>query len=293
MKIVTLIKKQKIFFLCLILFFFILPIVSAWSQKSDQVRVVTPSHVVLGDPFLVKIFNLPAGGFYIKWLGKKGSFSNSYGRDTTIILGSDIKRDTPGTKILTIYNNDFHITKKIVLKKRKITITKIQISHKYMNLSKLDLQRYEKERSILKKIFSHISPKKIYASDFASPVSPLKITSPYGRTRIINDIKRSIHTGIDIRAKKGTKIRAINFGKVLYTGDFMFSGKSIFIDHGQGIISMYFHLDNIWVTQGDFVKKGQVIGVSGSTGRVSGPHLHLGVAILGKMVNPEKLIKSL
>ncbi len=294
MKRAALTTQKQIFFVLVIFFYLLTSKAYAIYQNNHQTKVIAPSHVILGDPFLIKILNLDKKtGFTIEWLGKKIDFLENSSNNVQLILGSDVRRNLPGLKILSIYGKNFYIEKKIILKKRKLSITKIQVAKKYMNLSKLTLKRYLKEKKLLKKILSTFTPQKLYEPHFIPPINPFKITSPYGRCRIINGIKKSIHTGIDIKARPNTKVRAINSGKVLYCGDFLFSGKSIFIDHGQGIISMYFHLNKIIVKQGQMIKKGQIIGLSGSTGRVSGPHLHLGISIFGKMVDPEKLINNI
>jgi murein DD-endopeptidase MepM/ murein hydrolase activator NlpD len=90
----------------------------------------------------------------------------------------------------------------------------------------------------------------------------------------------------------GTPIRATDGGRVLLTGDFLFEGRAVFIDHGRGLISMYFHLASILVEEGDRVKRGEVIGQSGESGRSSGPHLHFGLSALDRLVNPLPLLQE-
>ncbi|HLA40495.1 MAG TPA: M23 family metallopeptidase [Candidatus Glassbacteria bacterium] len=113
----------------------------------------------------------------------------------------------------------------------------------------------------------------------------------FGHRRVINGAPRSPHTGVDISSPEGTPVLAPAAGRVILTGDFFFTGNSIYIDHGLGLISMLFHLSRIDVQEGDTVEQGQVIGAVGSTGRVTGPHLHWGVRWRGARINPASLLK--
>ena len=266
---------------------------SLYPPKKNSIKIIVPKNVVIGDPFELKIyFKKTPLHIQIFWLNRKLELTCLNHNTITIFLGSDIKRDKPGFKLLTIKYGNKKILKRIYLKKRKSSITRIQVPRKFSSLSKKDLKRYFREKRIVESVLFKVTKKRYYEKDFIPPILPFIISSPYGRVRIINNKNPSIHTGIDIKAKEGTPVKAINSGIVALTMDQFFSGKSIYIDHGYGIVSMYFHLKKILVKQGQKVKKGQIIALSGKSGRVSGPHLHLGVSILGKMVAPEKLIKK-
>ena len=261
--------------------------------KESSIKIIVPKNVIIGDPFELKIYSKkPPSNIQLYWLNRKLDLTRLNLDSVTIFLGSDIKKDKPGIKLLTIKYGNKKILKRIYLKKRKLSITRIQVPRKFSSLSKKDLNRYFREKKIVESVLFKVTKKRYYEKDFIPPILPLIISSPYGRVRIINNKNPSIHTGIDIKAKEGTPVKAINSGIVTLTMDQFFSGKSIYIDHGYGIVSMYFHLKKILVKQGQKVKKGQIIALSGKSGRVSGPHLHLGVSILGKMVDPEKLIKK-
>ena len=261
--------------------------------KESSIKIIVPKNVIIGDPFELKIYSKkPPSNIQLYWLNRKLDLTRLNLDSVTIFLGSDIKKDKPGIKLLTIKYGNKKILKRIYLKKRKPSITRIQVPRKFSSLSKKDLKRYFREKRIVESVLFKVTKKRYYEKDFIPPILPFIISSPYGRVRIINNKNPSIHTGIDIKAKEGTPVKAINFGIVALTMDQFFSGKSIYIDHGYGIVSMYFHLKKILVKQGQKVKKGQIIALSGKSGRVSGPHLHLGVSILGKRVDPEKLIKK-
>ena len=261
---------------------------------TNILKVKVPKKVVLGNPFKVWIYYKGKTPIKILWLDKTITLHSKYllhSHNLNLILGSDVKKDSSGYKKLVIKSNGFNIAKRILIQKRKSSITRITVSKKYVSMKKPQLKRYFREREIVKSILSRFTEKKYYTPNFISPITPSIITSPYARVRIINNTTRSIHTGVDFKAPAGTVVRAINSGKIVFIGDHLFSGKSIYIDHGMGIISMYFHLSKFLVHAGEIVKKGQPIALSGCTGRTSGPHLHLGVSVLGKLIDPMELIK--
>jgi murein DD-endopeptidase MepM/ murein hydrolase activator NlpD len=117
------------------------------------------------------------------------------------------------------------------------------------------------------------------------------VVSPFGCRSIINGMERSPHSGVDLEAAQGTPVKVPNRGRVVLVANHFFSGLSVVIDHGGGIQSMYFHLSQVIVEVGQLLKKGEIIGLSGSSGRVTGPHLHFGIRLNGERVNPINLIE--
>lgn len=112
----------------------------------------------------------------------------------------------------------------------------------------------------------------------------------FGARRVINGEPRSPHTGVDYSAPAGTPVFAAAAGVVVMVDDLFFSGKSVFVDHGGGLITMYFHLSRTFVEAGSDVARGQRIGLVGATGRATGPHLHFGVRWHGSRVDPMALL---
>ncbi|MBL0708420.1 MAG: M23 family metallopeptidase [Sulfurimonas sp.] len=168
----------------------------------------------------------------------------------------------------------------------------IKVQKSKVTLGKKDRKRASREYSEAMSIYKHSTKKSYISSKFIAPMKS-KITSPFGKARIYNNILNGYHSGTDFRAKVGTPIIASNSGKVVLVKDRFYSGGSVVIDHGQGIYTCYFHMSKFDVKKGEIVEKGELIGLSGKSGRVTGPHLHFSARVNGQQVDPLQLIKLL
>jgi len=161
------------------------------------------------------------------------------------------------------------------------------------DLSAATLKRIEKEAELFAALWDsrdgQWSASPCWVEPFITPVSG-KPSRTFGRRRIINGLPRNSHTGEDIPAPPGTPVAATNAGVVALTGEFYFNGHSVVIDHGAGLLSMYFHLRDITVAFGERVARGTVVGHVGQSGRATGPHLHWGVRLGGARIDPFSLI---
>ena len=181
---------------------------------------------------------------------------------------------------------------KININQKDFGESRITIENNSMvNLSKKDSDRAFKEYKIIQKALNNYSKFLVPDLNFINPVEGI-ISSRYGKKRYINDQPRSPHLSLDIAAAEGTKIVSPSKGKVILVGDFFYAGNYIIIDHGFGLISSYSHLSSVLVDENELVEKGQKIGEVGSTGRVTGPHLHWTVYLNKVRINPESIIQD-
>jgi murein DD-endopeptidase MepM/ murein hydrolase activator NlpD len=162
---------------------------------------------------------------------------------------------------------------------------------KYITQDITQTERIDREREILKKARKLFSDTELSAGFFILPIySP--VTSAFGLRRLYNGVESIPHTGIDFAGIIGDPVKSTATGKVILVGDYFYNGNSIFIDHGQGLISSYMHLSEITVKYGQKIEQGDVIGTIGQSGRATGPHLHWSVFMNGTVINPALLLEK-
>ena len=178
------------------------------------------------------------------------------------------------------------------VKNKKYKTQRLRIKNKNkVNPNRQELQRIKREYKLIKAaLASPWQAKKTSPLPLIQPIQG-RFSSSFGLRRYFNGKPRNPHSGLDIAAPSGTPIAAAGVGKVVNTGNYFFTGNTVFIDHGQGVVTQYGHLDEIIVSSGQTVKTGQIIGTVGKTGRATGPHLHWGVSLNNTMIDPKLVMR--
>jgi murein DD-endopeptidase MepM/ murein hydrolase activator NlpD len=170
-------------------------------------------------------------------------------------------------------------------------VERIQVAERMANPPTEEIPRIRAEQARIAAIWERSDPRR-FSLPLSSPLDPPPAARSFGSRRIINGEPRSPHSGVDFSARVGTAVHAVGRGTVALADELYFSGRSVFLDHGGGLFTMYFHLDEIAVGCGQRVDRGRVIGTVGSTGRVTGPHLHFAVRWHGARIDPTILLND-
>lgn len=211
------------------------------------------------------------------------------------VLGVDLD-DAPGERMVDLkltYVDGAERTRRVSLTVRpsEFPTTHLTVAPKYVELSEENQARTARERDRINAIYATVTPERLWTGQFDVPIPGETGGRNFGHRRVFNDQPRAPHSGADLTAASGTPIRATNRGRVVLAEELFFSGNAVFLDHGLGIYSVYLHLSQIDVEHGQVVEHGEVIGLAGATGRVTGPHLHWGVRMQGARVDPFSLLE--
>ena len=274
---------------------FLLTATATLAENSLRIEIL-PKIVKQGDVCLMRT----AGPKNLKSIegefleGKIPLVLNANGKFYEALLGVDL--DTKPAKYqVKVRGQDkggkgFSGTSSLEVKKVSFKTQTLSLPSSMVDLDPKTLERVNGESKRLEDLFQRIRKEKLWKGRFLQPV-PGEISTPFGLRRVINRQSKSPHSGVDLRAAEGTPVLASNAGSVVIVADLFFSGKSVVLDHGQGIYSMYFHLSEILAREGEKISKGDVLGQVGSTGRSTGPHLHWGIRVQGSKVDPFSLLR--
>lgn len=248
---------------------------------------LSPSEVKPGDAFLVRVtgvFSEPVSLFSGKQL-----YFTKCGKDCFVAIGAVDIDTAPGLYNVRLKAGDDSVILDLNVRHAAFAVLRLTLSEAKVSLSPKALQRADKEAERLNAMWL-VGSDKLWDGSFIMPLDNSKSTA-FGTKRIINGKKISVHKGLDINGREGEAIKASNRGRVVLSEELFFGGNTIILDHGQGIYTIYMHLSALNAGIGDIVSKGAVVGLVGSTGRASGPHLHFGVKVANINTNPDSILK--
>jgi murein DD-endopeptidase MepM/ murein hydrolase activator NlpD len=174
---------------------------------------------------------------------------------------------------------------------RDFPVQRLSLPGEMVDLDPATERRALTEGERLRTVYQMVTPERLWRGRFVRPVAGSEPGSGFGARRVINGQPRSPHAGLDYSAAAGTPVVAANDGRVALVAEYFFPGRLVVLDHGLGLYTLYFHLDEIVVREGDRVTRGQPIGTVGATGRATGPHLHFGVQVGAARVDPTALLE--
>jgi len=256
--------------------------------KSPRIDI-SPKIIRQGDAFIIKLTGINTSDIPTATVAKNSIPFSVCGKGCFIGMGAMNLDAKTGTYLVKVKAGKMR--KNLILTVRKATFQKITMTlpEEKVIVSPGDLEIVKEENNRLKSLFLSVSDR-LWDGVFLTPIDN-EISTFFGTERIMNKTWTSIHRGIDIKGLEGEEVRASNNGRVVLAQELFFGGNTIILDHGQGIHTVYMHLSQLHVDCGDSVSKGDVIGLLGSTGRSTGPHLHFGVKISDISVNPLSVLK--
>jgi murein DD-endopeptidase MepM/ murein hydrolase activator NlpD len=230
------------------------------------------------------------------WMGHDVSFFNpSTAGKVWYGLGGVSLTTTPGSydlRVKEMFTNGqtAELVRKIKIVRAAYPKITVKVAKQYTEPSPQQLTAISADKDVKNKAFGAVSAQRLWDGRFVSPVSA-PVSDVFGTARVFNEQVQSRHQGLDFAVPPGTDVHAINSGVVILARPMFFEGDCVVIDHGQGLLSLYLHLSEFKVKEGQEVRSGDLIGLSGGTGRATGPHLHLAVRWQGVYVSPAILLK--
>ena len=261
-----------------------------------------PAKIVNGAPVLFQV-KPPARLNYLKgtWLGHEIPFSFDAASKTWFALAGVSLESTPGNYDLELSGEPIagKATGQKISFTRKFTIgrgqypkisVKLSVGGKFTEPDPEQQKQIQEAQQVKKEYLNRVTAEREWSGQFTAPADAA-ISDVFGSQRVFNGKTSSPHLGLDFRVPTGTLVTAMNAGTVLLARPLYFEGNFVVIDHGQGLLTLYLHLSEFKVKEGDQVRRGQEIGLSGGTGRATGPHLHVAVRWQGTYLDPASLIR--
>ena len=256
---------------------------------------LTPSNVQAGSPELIRVAIADAAGVDGEWLGRKLQFFRGRdGRTWYALAGVDVEASSGPSQLRITARlgggGARDLSRTIEIHPAHYRTGSLTVAPKFVEPSPEALQQIKAEQALKDKVFAASATEPLWSASFRAPVTAPP-TDSFGTRRMFNGKLASIHKGMDFRAATGTPVRAGNSGVVVLARPLYYEGNCVVIHHGLGLFTLYMHLSRIDVKEGQRVAAGDRLGLSGATGRVTGPHLHWAVRWQGAYLDPAKLLK--
>jgi murein DD-endopeptidase MepM/ murein hydrolase activator NlpD len=267
-----------------------------WTAHAQPARLVNGAPVLFQVKSPQRLESLEA-----TWLGHQVSFSLDAKSKAWFALAGVSLETTPGAYPLELTgvtqggkaaSNKISFSRKFTVARGKYPKIEVKLSveSKFTEPTPEQQRQIEEAQQIKKDYLNRVTPDREWSGEFAAPAEAA-ISDVFGSERIFNGKTSSPHLGLDFRVPTGTPVAAMNDGTVLLARPLYFEGNFVVLDHGQGLLTLYLHLSQFKVKEGDRVKRGQILGLSGGTGRATGPHLHVAVRWQGTYLDPASLMR--
>jgi len=256
---------------------------------------LTPAVVVAGSPELIRVAAGDAASVDGEWLGRKLQFFRGRdGRTWFALAGVDVEAPAGSSQLRVtarLSNGGVRdLSHAIEIHPAHYRTGSLTVEPKFVEPGPEELKQIEADRLLKDEVFAVSANEPLWSASFRAPVTAPP-TDSFGTRRMFNGKLASIHKGMDFRAAAGTPVRAGNSGVVVLSLPLYYEGNCVAIDHGLGLFTLYLHLSRIEVQEGQRVATGELLGLSGATGRATGPHLHWGVRWQGAYLDPAKLLR--
>ena len=227
------------------------------------------------------------------WLGHDIVFDQGKGK-TWFLLAAVSLETKPGPVPLVLEGTTesgatVEYRRNVIIGRAKYPVVQLTVSKQFTEPNPQQQATIKQDQETKHKTFSETSPEREWSGRFLPPVDA-PVSDVFGTRRVFNGATKSVHQGLDYRVPSATPVNAINSGTVILAQPLYFEGNCVTIDHGQGLLSLYLHLSELKVKAGDKVERNQEIGLSGATGRATGPHLHIAVRWQGVYLDPAALL---
>ncbi len=272
----------------------VLELAPACACSQSPAVSLTPAVVVAGSPELIRVQAADAAGVDGDWLGRKLQFFRGRdGRRWFALAGVDVEGAVGPSNLrisVKLAGGARDLSRTVEIHPAHYRTGSLTVAPKFVEPSPEALQQIKAEQAIKDKVFAASAPEPLWTGSFRAPVTAPP-TDSFGTRRMFNGKLASVHKGMDFRAATGTPVRAGNSGVVVLARPLYYEGNCVAIDHGLGLFTLYLHLSRIDVKEGQRVATGGQLGLSGATGRVTGPHLHWAVRWQGAYLDPAKLLR--